>query len=64
MIDIYNNYIKDIYNDLIISKKENIMVDLSIRKKWELFVNEYKEYFLLNQKHSTKKNRRFKCLKV
>jgi hypothetical protein len=37
------------------SKKEYIMVDLSIRKKWELFVNEYKEYFLLNQKHSTKK---------
>ncbi len=37
------------------SKKENIMVDLSIRKKWELFVNEYKKYFLINQKHTVKK---------
>jgi superfamily II DNA or RNA helicase len=37
------------------SKNENIMVDLSIRKKWELFINEYKKYFLINQKHTVKK---------
>jgi hypothetical protein len=42
----------DLYNNII---NENIMVDLSIRKKWELFINEYKKYFLINQKHTVKK---------
>jgi superfamily II DNA or RNA helicase len=37
------------------SKKKYIMIDKLILKKWELFINEYKEYFLLNQKHTVKK---------
>ena len=37
------------------SKKEYIMEYLSIQKKWELFISEYKKYFLINQKHTVKK---------
>jgi len=36
------------------SKKNHIMVYTTVRKKWELFINEYKNYFLLNQKHTVK----------
>jgi hypothetical protein len=30
------------------------MIDQLIREKWELFINENKKYYLLNQKHTVK----------
>jgi hypothetical protein len=36
------------------SKKEHLMIDKLIREKWELFINENKKYYLLNQKHAVK----------
>jgi hypothetical protein len=36
------------------SKKEHLMIDQSIREKWESFINENKKYYLLNQKHTVK----------
>jgi hypothetical protein len=37
------------------SKNEYIMINELIRKKWELFIDEYKKYILVNQKHTIKK---------
>jgi len=36
------------------SKVKYIMIDQSIRKKWELFITKYKKYYLLNKKHTVK----------
>ena len=36
-------------NQRIYIKKEQIMIDVNIRKEWEQFIEEYKEYFISNE---------------